>query len=91
VASGKEECNEMSPELLEIERKAFKLPVKEREKLAERLIQSLADVSLTEVEEAWVKEAERRFTAWRCGQRKGLSVKQAFKQIRKDLKGSNDR
>jgi putative addiction module component (TIGR02574 family) len=75
----------MSPELLEIERKAFKLPVKEREMLAERLIQSLGDAPLTEVEEAWIKEAEKRFTAWRRGQRKGVSAKQAFKQIRKDL------
>ena len=75
----------MSPELLDIERKAFRLPVKERELLAERLIQSLDDVPLTEVEESWIKEAERRFTAWRRGQRKGVSAKQAFKQIRKDL------
>jgi putative addiction module component (TIGR02574 family) len=75
----------MSPELLEIERKAFRLPVKEREILAERLIQSLGDRPLTEVEEAWVKEAERRFTAWRRGERKGVPARRAFTQIRKDL------
>jgi len=74
----------MSPELLEIERKAFRLPLKEREILAERLIQSLGNVPLTEVEEAWVKEAERRFTAWRRGERKGVPAKRAFKQLRKD-------
>lgn len=75
----------MSPKLLEIERKAFSLPVKDREVLAERLIQSLEGARLTRVEEAWVEEAERRFSAWRRGEREGVAVKQAFKRIRKDL------
>jgi hypothetical protein len=56
-----------------------------REKLTKRLTQSLEDMPLTEVEEAWVKEAEKRFTAWRRGQQKGVPAKQAFKQIREDL------
>lgn len=38
----------MSQKLLEIERKAVRLPVKEREALAERLIQSLDDPPLTQ-------------------------------------------
>ena len=75
----------MSPELLELERRAIRLPIKEREILAERLIQSVEGVPLTEVEEAWVKEAERRFKAWRRGDRKGVSAKRAFRQIRKDF------
>ena len=75
----------MSPELLELERKAIRLPIKEREILAERLIQNVEGVPLTEVEEAWVKEAERRARAWRRGDRKGVSAKRAFRQIRKDL------
>jgi putative addiction module component (TIGR02574 family) len=75
----------MSPELFEIEQKAIRLPVKEREILAERLLQSVEGVPLTEVEESWVKEAERRFKAWRRGERKGVSARRAFKQVRKDL------
>lgn len=75
----------MSRKLLEIERKAIHLSIKEREILAERLIQSIEGVPLTEVEEVWVKEAERRFKAWRRGERKGVSAKRAFRQIRKDL------
>ena len=35
--------------------------------------------------EAWVKEAERRFAAWRRGEREGIPAEKAFKQIRKDL------
>lgn len=75
----------MSPHLMEIERQAAHLPPKDREILAERLIQSLDEVPLTDVEEAWVKEAERRFTAWRRGERKGIPAARALRQIRKEL------
>jgi putative addiction module component (TIGR02574 family) len=75
----------MSPKLLEIQRKAVGLPVKDREMLAERLMRSVNCAPLTQVEEAWVKEAERRFSAWRRGEREGVPAERAFKQIRKDL------
>ena len=75
----------MSRTLLEIEREAVRLSQKDREVLAERLIRSLKRAPLTQVEEAWVKEAERRFSAWRRGGRVGVSRDRAFKQIRKDL------
>jgi len=80
----KEEYN-MGPKLLEIEREAIRLPVKDRETLAERLMRSVKRQPLTQVEEVWVKEAERRFSAWRRGKRAGVPVDLAFKQIRKDL------
>ena len=75
----------MSRTLLEIEREAVRLPQKDREVLAERLMRSLKRAPLTQVEEAWVKEAERRFSSWRRGERIGVSRDRAFKQIRKDL------
>lgn len=75
----------MSPKLLEIQRKAAGLPVKDREVLAERLMRSVNRAPLTQVEEAWVKEAERRFAAWRRGEREGIPAEKAFKQIRRDL------
>lgn len=75
----------MGPKLLEIEREAIRLPVKDREALAERLMRSVKRQPLTQVEEAWVKEAERRFSAWQRGKRAGVPVDLAFKQIRKDL------
>jgi len=65
--------------------KAINLLIKERKILAEQLIQSVEGVPLTEVEEAWVKEAERRFKAWRRGERKGVLAKRAFRQIRKEF------
>jgi putative addiction module component (TIGR02574 family) len=75
----------MSPKLLEIQRKVAGLPAKDREMLAERLMRSVDRVPLTQVEEVWVKEAERRFAAWRRGEREGVPAEKAFKQIRKDL------
>lgn len=74
----------MSPKLLEIEREAVRLPVKDREILAERLMRSVQREPLTQVEEAWIKEAEHRFSAWWRGTRTGVPVEQAFKQIRQD-------
>ena len=75
----------MSPQLLEIEKQAGRLPVQDREVLAGRLMQSLDNIPLSEVEEAWVQEAERRFAAWKRGERKGIPAASAFKRIRKDL------
>lgn len=75
----------MSPKLLEIQRQVVALPVKDREMLAERLMRSVNRAPLTQVEEAWVKEAERRFSAWRRGEREGIPAEKAFKQIRRNL------
>lgn len=75
----------MSPKLLEIEREAIRLPAKDREALAERLLRSVKREPLTKVEEAWIKEAERRFSAWRRGKRAGVPADRAFKQMRKGL------
>lgn len=75
----------MSRTLQEIERDAVHLPAKDREVLAERLIRSLKHEPLTGVDEAWVKEAERRFSAWRRGSRVGVPRERAFKRIRKEL------
>lgn len=75
----------MSKALLKIEREAARLPVKDREVLAERLMRSVRHEPLTQVEEAWVEEAERRVSAWRRWDANGVPVARAFKQIRKEL------
>ena len=40
---------------------------------------------MTKVEEAWIKEAEHRFSAWRRGERTGVPVERVFEWLRKDL------
>ena len=46
-----------------IEKQARKLSAAERERLAERLLAQTEDEPLTVVDEAWVLEVERRFSA----------------------------
>jgi len=70
---------------LEIEEKARRLPPAERERLAERLLAPLAETRLTAVEEAWVVEAERRYAAWKRGQRKAVPPVRAIAGIRREL------
>lgn len=43
-----------------IEQEALHLPVSERAKLAHKLLLSLENMSDSEIEEAWLDEAERR-------------------------------
>ena len=76
----------MSKALLKIEREAIRLPVKDREALAERLMRSVKQEPLTQVEEAWVEEAERRFSAWRRGRERGVPVERAL--LEKDKWGN---
>ena len=71
---------------LEIEKKANKLPLIERERLAERLLARLRLTRLTVVEDAWVVEAERRFDAWKRGQTKARPAASVVAQVRKELK-----
>ena len=75
----------MTSRLSEIERRAFRLSAKEREVLAERLIQSVDRAPLTDVDEAWVKEAERRFAEYARRERRGVPASRAFRKVRKDI------
>ena len=50
----------MSALMDKLEREAKGLSPEERERLAQRLLEDLSSGPLTEVDEAWVREAERR-------------------------------
>lgn len=65
---------------------ARKLTAKERELLAERLLFTIRDQSLTSVDEAWVAEAEGRFSAWKQGTTKTVSATTALREIRRKLR-----
>jgi putative addiction module component (TIGR02574 family) len=70
---------------LEIEKKARRLSPTEREELAERLLAPLAKARLTAVDAAWVAEAERRYAAWKRGQRKVVPAARVLSGIRREL------
>jgi hypothetical protein len=68
-----------------IEKQARKLPATERERLAERLLAQVTEEQLTVVDQAWIDEAEKRFSAWKQKKTKPLGVRRALSQIRQDL------
>lgn len=69
-----------------LEMQARKLPAIQRELLAERLLFTIRDEPLTEVDEAWVAEAERRFSAWKRRATKTVSATTALREIRRGLR-----
>jgi putative addiction module component (TIGR02574 family) len=71
---------------LALEKQARKLPAAERERLAERLLAQMEEERLTAVDEAWVAEAERRFSAWKRKRRRALPADKVIADIRKDLR-----
>ena len=75
----------MSPITKELERQALQLSPEERETLADNLLRSLDDVPLTEIDQKWVEEAERRYNDFKEGKTSGIPGDQAFSQIRRDL------
>lgn len=68
-----------------IEKQARKLPAIERERLAERLLVQIGKEQLTAVDQAWIDEAEKRFSAWKQKKTTPLSARKAMNQIRRDL------
>ena len=61
-----------------IEREALRLPKEERAFLADRLLSSLDGEVLSDVEEAWVAEAERRYAEYQEGKRQPISATDVF-------------
>lgn len=67
------------PTLLEkIEQDIQKLSRQERAFLADRLLSSLDPEAFTDVEKAWIAEAERRYAEYREGKRQGIDAKEVL-------------
>ena len=69
----------------EIEAVVLKLVPKERARLAEKLLESLEDLSEEENEIIWAKEAERRDAAWSAVDR-GRTAKGVLRSARARLR-----
>lgn len=59
----------MTAVLEKVEQEALSLPEQERAFLADRLLSSLGGGALSDVDMAWVAEAERRYEGYRKGER----------------------
>lgn len=76
----------MSELLKKIETEILNLPAQERAFLADRLLSSLDENALSEVDIAWVAEAERRYDEYKQGKRKGTPADKVFEEAEKLLK-----
>jgi len=68
----------MSPLLEKLEQDALGLPEEDRALLADRLLSSLGDDVLTDVDKAWVEESERRYQEHKDGKRTGIPASDVF-------------
>ena len=68
----------MSDLLKKLEHEAQSLSKQERAFLADRLLSSLDDDVLNDVEEAWIAEAERRYKEYKEGKRPGSTAEEVF-------------
>ena len=75
----------MQTTLNAIEEKALQLSKKERGLLAEKLLRSIDDNSLTEIDELWIKEAEKRYNDYLAGKTKGIQGDKIFSDIKQEL------
>lgn len=73
----------------ELEAEALRLPPAERESLATDLLRSLDNLPLSDVDKAWLAEADRRFTELRAGQVQGIPGDRVFAEIRRELGWQN--
>lgn len=73
----------------ELEAEALSLSPAERETLATELLRSLDAQPLSDVDAAWVAEADRRFAELRSGQVQGIPGARVFGEIRRELGWQN--
>jgi len=76
----------MSDLLKKIEHDALSLSQQERAFLADRLLSSLDDNVLNDIEAEWIAEAEHRYQEFKEGKRKGISAQDVFDDADRILK-----
>ncbi len=66
----------------EVVEAARKLSLAEREIVADRVLESLDGETLTEIDAAWLAEAETRYRRYRDGETKSVSLETVLGEIR---------
>ncbi|MBI1955424.1 MAG: addiction module protein [Acidobacteria bacterium] len=75
----------MGTQFEEIAADAMKLPLRDRVRLAQRLVSSLDDQMETDVETLWAAEAERRLQELRTGKVQGIEAAESFRKAHEAL------
>ena len=70
----------MSNLLKKIQDDALRLSNQERAFLADRLLSSLGEDVLTDIDAAWIVEAERRYQEYKKGNRPGITAQKVFEK-----------
>lgn len=68
----------MTEILKKMEHEALNLPREERAFLADRLLSSLGGETLSDVDAAWVAEAEHRYAEYKSGVRQPIPAAEVF-------------
>ena len=76
----------MATTIEQIEHDLLKLPKQERAFLADRLLSSLDGEVLSEIDAAWVAEAEHRFEEYKSGKRQVVSAEDVFTEAERVVK-----
>ncbi len=76
----------MARQIDKIENELLSLPQEERAFLADRLLSSLDHEVLTDIDLAWVNEAERRYKEYKSGKRQGIISEEVFAEADRILK-----
>jgi putative addiction module component (TIGR02574 family) len=76
----------MSDLLKKIEDEALSLSSQERAFLADRLLSSLDEDVFTDIDVAWIAEAERRYQEYKEGKRPGIAAQKVFAEADRILK-----
>lgn len=75
-------CGYSVSDLLEkIENEALSLSNQERAFLADRLLSSLGEDVLSDIDNAWIAEAERRYKEYKEGKRSGIAANKVFAEV----------
>ncbi len=70
----------MTRQIEKIENELLSLSQEERAFLADRLLSSLDREVLTDIDLAWINEAERRYAEYKSGKRQGVSSDVVFSE-----------
>ncbi len=69
--------------VIELAERGCTLPIDDRSRLVEMLLESMHEPSLSEIEEAWNQEISRRMGAYNRGEVETFSAEEVFAAARK--------
>ena len=75
----------MATNMEDLEQQAKALPLKEKARLIESLIQGLDELDETNLEQLWLKEAYRRIEKYKAGRLSAKTNFDTFNSVRKKL------